>query len=432
MATSQNSDAPDILQISDAPGSASRAETPPIIVRLEEFKKRLPYKNMRSLTAVAIEFKVEKASAVTKVFSELADEARESMDAEDRELVEDLERSIKCRRQSKKLHKYFKGQRMSLSQNQAQPNTRSVSPHPDQRTNKRIKMSLQELRNGDPSCDVQEHCVLQGVDITQKLMDARKLLLRDMAFSDILDLLPLNFIFTEEYLRKNFNDDIVDDLLFANLPVICGDDEDAKRVGTCGHMASLPREQFREWFHEFDKSWAHPVRRIIDAVSAKETFWGASDPYPNESSYQARFVNPVITGFLSSHQHREEFNNTSLPMPSNHHEEFQPDFFGAIGTLPFMIAEIKKPTEKGRCLDVDRLKLYCMMKLALDSLVMDGVEESEVIGLLVQYDRCQVYVMNMIHEAMYIPRPLGTFSIPKYKGDIGSLSGALPILSAME
>jgi len=71
-------------------------------------------------------------------------------------------------------------------------------------------------------------------------------------------------------------------------------------------------------------------------------------------------------------------------MPCGHDEDKRPDFFGEKEGLPVVIAEVKKPNELPSANSRDKRKLPCLMKLALNKLLMENVENPAVIGLLFQ------------------------------------------------
>jgi hypothetical protein len=85
-------------------------------------------------------------------------------------------------------------------------------------------------------------------------------------------------------------------------------------------------------------------------------------------------------------------------MPLGHKEQFEPDFYGAVENLPFIVAEVKPPRLDGRVLDIGRLKLFCMMKLMLDSLLQNRVEEAEVVGLIFQSKILLYWVIVVFHS----------------------------------
>jgi len=75
----------------------------------------------------------------------------------------------------------------------------------------------------------------------------------------------------------------------------------------------------------------------------------------------------------------------NLPMPLDHVETMRPDTYGHKDDLPFIVAEIKRPDfENLKFNELDQLKLFCEMKLALDQLLQAGVDGPQVLGFLVQ------------------------------------------------
>ncbi|KAF9976114.1 hypothetical protein BGZ65_007963 [Modicella reniformis] len=127
------------------------------------------------------------------------------------------------------------------------------------------------------------------------------------------------------------------------------------------------------------------------------------------------------------------FQADRFPTSPDYHETIKPDFFGEYEGLPVAIAEIKKPGVDEKLLEENRFVLLCMMKQALNLLLLNNVRNPTVVGLLIQDDFCYVYTMNLEHEALYIPKRLGGFGVPKSNGSIGSLTAALtPMAFALD
>jgi hypothetical protein len=74
----------------------------------------------------------------------------------------------------------------------------------------------------------------------------------------------------------------------------------------------------------------------------------------------------------------------SLKMPDGHIEELQPDCIVSVDRLQFFVVEIKTPQKYPKDTMGDELKIHCELKLMLDILLQNGVEDPEVIGFLVQ------------------------------------------------
>jgi len=73
-----------------------------------------------------------------------------------------------------------------------------------------------------------------------------------------------------------------------------------------------------------------------------------------------------------------------LPTPKGFEETYQPDFFAERDGFPFIVVEVKKPHADPTILHQDARKVPHMMKLAIDRMILAGIKDPYVIGLLVQ------------------------------------------------
>ncbi|KAF9925315.1 hypothetical protein BGZ65_007825, partial [Modicella reniformis] len=193
---------------------------------------------------------------------------------------------------------------------------------------------------GEISSDVTNHYELDGLNITEKLMAERtKLVNSSWEFADISQLLALNFIFMEDFLNLCFDSKVVRELTRKSITV---KEEDSKTMGLCGTWANKSQEEFQSLFNEIASTWDHPVCRVVEKLTEHKSFWIEYDsPHMgyNEGTYQASFVNRILDGIFSSLSFAPEFVNMRLPMPVNHDEHFEPDYFGAVDEIPFLLVE---------------------------------------------------------------------------------------------
>ncbi|KAG0210329.1 hypothetical protein BGX31_001929 [Mortierella sp. GBA43] len=305
---------------------------------------------------------------------------------------------------------------------------------------KKPKTVFEKLGNGDPSCAVAEHYVLKigddEVNVTKVLMDAREVLVNgEWAFEDFSDLLVMNFIFIEKFLKRHLDGPFVNQLCRKTLTSASLDD--AVIIGKLGADASLSKTEFMKTFNEIADGWEHPLCRIIQNLVQEPNFWGLNGRNFAERTYQTKFANHIIKGILHELPYCDHFNTAALPVPLGHKEDLKPDFFGVFEeddetNLPFIVAEVNKPKVDGYVNKKDMLKIYCEMKLMVDVLRQNGVKDPEVIGLLFQNRKCIVYTMKPEHEAMYIPVLWGGFPVPESNVEIGSMSSSLPILEGLK
>ncbi|CAO3571023.1 unnamed protein product [Mortierella alpina] len=66
-----------------------------------------------------------------------------------------------------------------------------------------------------------------------------------------------------------------------------------------------------------------------------------------------------------------------------------------------------------------------MQKLMLDRMLFAGVKDPKVIGFLIRRSRCEITIMSLDHEALYIVKTVGVFELPQNNLQLGLLSPAL-------
>ncbi|KAG0366851.1 hypothetical protein BGZ54_004790 [Gamsiella multidivaricata] len=113
-----------------------------------------------------------------------------------------------------------------------------------------------------------------------------------------------------------------------------------------------------------------------------------------------------------------------LPVPNGYEKVLQSDFFAKAGQLCFAIMEVKKPKTTKEDAEDDTRKLPCMM-IALNMLIHANVQDVTVVGFLVNNNVCEVFIMNLEHEAIYVPKSLGRFKLPHDRLDVTVLLPAL-------
>lgn len=77
--------------------------------------------------------------------------------------------------------------------------------------------------------------------------------------------------------------------------------------------------------------------------------------------------------------------DTGLVLPKKYEAEtYRPDYFVQLENLTLVLMEVKKPDIPEHLKIKDELKLLNMMKLSLNMMMRTNVEDSVVVGLLVQ------------------------------------------------
>ncbi|KAF9404928.1 hypothetical protein BGZ76_006751, partial [Entomortierella beljakovae] len=100
-------------------------------------------------------------------------------------------------------------------------------------------------------------------------------------------------------------------------------------------------------------------------------------------SYIKRSVTPMIDAVFGTLSMVQHWQRDPLPVPNGYEEVLQPDFFGEIDDLCFVVMEVKKPNVTPDVILNDGRKLPSMMKIALNMLIHANVQNATVLGFLV-------------------------------------------------
>ncbi|KAF9159947.1 hypothetical protein DFQ26_006012, partial [Actinomortierella ambigua] len=119
-----------------------------------------------------------------------------------------------------------------------------------------------------------------------------------------------------------------------------------------------------------------------------------------------------------------------LPVPNGYEEVLLPTFYAEVKRLCLAVLEVRKPDAPMTDIEDGARKLPSMMKIALDMLIHQDVQDPTVLGFQVSENICEVFSMNLKHEAIYIPKSLGCFLIPEYQFGIPKMLPALCPLTA--
>ncbi|KAF8952827.1 hypothetical protein BGZ52_003608, partial [Haplosporangium bisporale] len=91
-----------------------------------------------------------------------------------------------------------------------------------------------------------------------------------------------------------------------------------------------------------------------------------------------------------------------LPTPTGFEEAYNPDYFGEYDGFPVVIVEIKKPGAMDDDIEGYQRRLPCMQKLMLDRMLSARVKDPKVVGFLIRRSRCEITIMSLDHEALYV------------------------------
>lgn len=75
---------------------------------------------------------------------------------------------------------------------------------------------------------------------------------------------------------------------------------------------------------------------------------------------------------------------SAIPKDDDYMENFQPDYYAEYEGFIVMLGEVKLPTPDQNVKDEDRGKLFSMMKIMLNRLLRNGVDDPTMLGFLVQ------------------------------------------------
>ncbi|KAI8597590.1 hypothetical protein EDD21DRAFT_418572 [Dissophora ornata] len=247
------------------------------------------------------------------------------------------------------------------------------------------------------------------------------------------DLLTLNFIFTKEFIEHCFEGEesgIVDQLVKIDVAEVLRQEVDLV-VKYALAAASKEYHDFKALLRGSSLESSGLGGDILTTYTATNALWqGPTQLAQNEDTYIKQSVMPMIDAIFGALSLQQHWQRDRLPVPNGYEEVLQPDFFAEVDRLCFAIMEVKKPNMPREDIEDDARKLPCMMKIALNMLIQANVQDATVVGFLVNDTVCEVFTMNLEHEAIYIPKSLGRFKLPQDRLDIASLLLALTPLTA--
>ncbi|KAF8923534.1 hypothetical protein BGZ58_002832, partial [Dissophora ornata] len=275
--------------------------------------------------------------------------------------------------------------------------------------------------------------IVGEIDVSEVLMNARRDNLKKQSeIADVSDLLTINFIFDENFLRKHLPTATAENLLNIIVP-----------KPTTSEIELFMDFSIFAATHSYQQSKRHIRNRIqgkedciVIAVLLSYTerpgLWKQVSSHPaslpslpqNEDTYTQSIVKNIIFGIVGDLDVVDHWSRDPLPTPHGFEELYFPDYFAEFDNLPLFVVEIKKPGAMDDDLEGDQRKLSCMMKLVLDTILDAGVLPPSVIGLLIRGSRCEVSSMSLDNEALYIQKLIGVFELPKNNLQLGLLCPA--------
>ncbi|KAI1306114.1 hypothetical protein EDD11_004858 [Mortierella claussenii] len=379
--------------------------------------------------------------------------ANEASDAGDVELGNDMRRMWDSEEQQKLLQQYLKAEAYKSSKRRFSNQPGQSSRRPEQVNQSDLSSELDHQeglprkkeqgtpcprwtnleRPGATSNHVSgPHFVLDGVDITSKLMSKREQLIpKESELMHVHCLLALDFIFVEDFMHMCLPNDVVAQILKVNrLPPVM---QDQVLLEECSVAALDGKKQLDETLEDILRrgGWESPMFLAIQLLSAPSALWNRNNRgSENDVTYQRHFVDPIFIAYFSGVDLTTARGQVRLPTPPDHMEDLFPSFFAMKSYLPLVVAVVKRPGASVEKKEKDRQKVLSMMKISLNMMLRKRVEDPVVIGVVVQDSFFEIMAMDLAHEALYIPKVLGSFQVPTCPGGLAALKSALPVLAA--
>ncbi|KAF9364867.1 hypothetical protein BGX34_000093 [Mortierella sp. NVP85] len=224
-----------------------------------------------------------------------------------------------------------------------------------------------------------DRLTISGVDVSLTMMEKRRTLLKKQSeINNVSDLLTLNFIFDEDWIKRNLSAEAARHLLSVSPQEV--PDEERLVLLDCSEFAASHTYQETKDF-------------VFEKIDGKKR----------------TITGEILRGFTE----RANLSRDSLPVPVGWEERYEPDYYGEYLGFPFVLVEIKKPGADDDELEGDSRKLPCMGKLMVDRMVRAGVPDPKIIAFLVKESRCEISVISLDYEAMYVKKPIGAFELPQ-------------------
>ncbi|KAF9155235.1 hypothetical protein DFQ26_009789 [Actinomortierella ambigua] len=270
---------------------------------------------------------------------------------------------------------------------------------------------------------------IRGVNVSSRLMRARSTnMSRQSTLSEVHDLLA----FIEDCFPDDEESEIVALLLKADVPEV---PEQVISLFAEWALAAASQEyvDFQRMLRGSSLVLEGLAGDLLRMYTSTTALWPNRTQLPfGEDSYIKRSVMPMIDAVFGSLGTVERWRH-QLPVPDGYEEVLQPNFYAEVDQLCFAIMEVRKPNAPKADIEDGAHKLPCMMKIALNMLIHQDVQDPTVLGFQVSENTCEVFSMSLKHEAIYIPKSLGRFRIPQDQLDIPGLLLALrPLTAAKE
>ncbi|KAI8347013.1 hypothetical protein B0O80DRAFT_219864 [Mortierella sp. GBAus27b] len=263
---------------------------------------------------------------------------------------------------------------------------------------------------------------ISDVDVSLTIMEKRRTLLKQQSeINDVSDLLTLNFIFDEAWIKRNLSAEAARHLLSVSLPEV--PNEERLLLLECSEFAASHTFQETNDFvlKKIGGKGKTITGEVLRGFTERASPWLRSNSYPtplstlpqNEDTYTYATMENIVHGTLHDFEVLDHWGRDFLPVPVGWEERYEPDYYAEYFGFPFVLVEIKKPAASDEELEGDSRKLPCMGKLMVDRMGRAGVQDPKVIVFLVQESRCEISVISLDYEATYVKKPVGAFELPR-------------------
>ncbi|KAG0266111.1 hypothetical protein DFQ27_000158 [Actinomortierella ambigua] len=267
---------------------------------------------------------------------------------------------------------------------------------------------------------------IRGVNVSSRLMSARGTNMSDQSdLSEVHDLLA----FIEDCFPDDEESEIAALLLIADVPDV---PEQVISLFAKWALAAASQEYvgFQRMLRGSSLVLEGLAGDLLRMYTSTTALWPNRTQLPfDEDSYIKRSVMPMIDAVFGSLGTVERWRH-QLPVPDGYEEVLQPNFYAEVDQLCFAIMEVRKPNAPKADIEDGARKLPCMMKIALNMLIHQDVQDPTVLGFQVSENTCEVFSLSLKYEAIYIPKSLGRFRLPQDQLDIPGLLPALGPLTA--
>ncbi|KAF9961534.1 hypothetical protein BGZ72_003372 [Mortierella alpina] len=190
-----------------------------------------------------------------------------------------------------------------------------------------------------------------NIDVSEVLMNARRdNVKKQCEISDVSNLLTINFIFDENFLRKRLPTGIVSFLVDVTLPRPTTSEMELIAdfsIFASSHSYQESKRHLRNKIREKEDSIASA---ILLSYTVRPGLWQQNSSHPasmsslsqNEDTHTQSIVKSIIFGIIRD---LDVVDHCRDPLPTHHgfEELYFPNYFAEFDNIPLFVVEIKKP-----------------------------------------------------------------------------------------